>query len=428
MADLIANEEPFEKKIKVQHEVAAAETHLDVPKDFSCRVLESSSTSSLTIKYEDIASGLNEMLAQKGVAIVTGILDAADIVKLQAALKQDLEELIDMNALAKADDSVRDAWERVGLTGLNSWPQASLKDMGGLGRFQNRGLPHGRFAWMARTHPKVRRVYELIHGTTDLVSSCDNSFVSNHLQSMAVTNSNWPHVDQNDNETRFPCKEWDVYQGLLYVWSSESAHASTTVVWPESHKSYDDYVLDPNIKRRISEGKPHFSPIRCLEPGAARDRLIRGWEEHSRRMPVPAGGLLLWSSRTTHQGWSGGPRLAQPVCWEPRDRCDALMRERKLRLAALGLPSTHWASLALPHELSDLCRDDPVDAVGAADHEGIRFPLRRSIRSQALDAKADPEEIWRRLQAPASDWFAPLAEETKAFLEASISDTYKEFF
>ena len=31
-------------------------------------------------------------------------------------------------------------------------------------------------------------------------------------------------------------------------------------------------------------------------------------------------GLLLWDSRTVHQGWRGGPRLAMPICWEPRHR------------------------------------------------------------------------------------------------------------
>merc|ERR1712050_258819 len=105
-----------------------------------------------------------------------------------------------------------------------------------------------------------------------------------------------------------------------------------------------------------------------LEPSDARDRLIQGWQAHGRRIPVPAGALLLWTSRTTHQGWSGGPRLAQPLCWEPRSRRDGIMRERKLRLAALGLPSTHWASLALPHELSALSRPDAVEAVGSEDH------------------------------------------------------------
>jgi len=181
-------------------------------------------------------------------------------------------------------------------------------------------------------------------------------------------------------------------------------------------------MSDPNVQVRISQGKPHFTLISALQPGDARDRLIQGWESEARRMPVPAGFLLLWTSRTTHQGWSGGPRFAQPLCWEPRSRRDETMRQRKLRLAALGLPSTHWASLAMPHELSELTQPAGVEAAGAADHDSVRFPLHFSIRSQALRKDADLNELWRRLTAP--DWFSPLPADLKDLLEASITDEF----
>merc|ERR1712032_914655 len=154
--------------------------------------------------------------------------------------------------------------------------------------------------------------------------------------------------------------------------------------------------------------------------------LEQQWSTGARRMPVPAGGLLLWSSRTTHQGWSGGPRLAQPVCWEPRSRRNDLMRERKLRLAALGMPSTHWPSLALPHELSAAERPSIVDAKEAAVHDAVHFPLRYSIRSRALKQDADMVKLWGQLQNP--DWFAPLPSNLKDLLEESVSDEFKEYF
>lgn len=287
-------------------------------------------------------------------------------------------------------------------------------------------MPHGRFAWKCRTHSKVRRIYEKLHDTSDLCSSCDNSFVANKHQAEASENKSWPHVDQNDHDTRLPCKDWDVYQGLLYVWSSQGSHASTTVVWPTSHKApYADYMADPRVKTRIAAGCPHFTLISAMLPGSVRDGLIRGWEAGARRMPVPAGALLLWTSRTTHQGWSGGPRLAQPVCWEPRSRQDALMRERKLRLAALGLPSTHWASLAQPHELSSLSRPAAVCAVRSSCHDNIHFPLHEEVRSRALTADADIDELWRRLGA--ADWSSRLPEEDSLFLEASICEEYKAY-
>merc|ERR1712070_645112 len=64
----------------------------------------------------------------------------------------------------------------------------------------------------------------------------------------------------------------------------------------------------------------------------------------TRRVPCPAGSLLLWDSRTIHQGWKGGPRLAQPICMEPRRNKNPAAREarlRKLFACATGVPTTH---------------------------------------------------------------------------------------
>mmetsp|Transcript_14587 Transcript_14587/g.25830 ORF Transcript_14587/g.25830 Transcript_14587/m.25830 type:complete len:427 (-) Transcript_14587:127-1407(-) len=417
------------KRVRVQDSRATCNgtSHLEPAAKCTCLLMDPGEAATITISFADVASGLVPLMEDKGVAIVTNVLEAGDIETLEKALKNDMEELVDLDACAGADSTVKDAWERVCREGMHAWPAASLADVGARGRFQDRGLPHGRFAWQARTHPRVMRVYEVLHGTKDLVSSVDNAFVANASQEEVTENKSWPHVDQNDHDSRVPCKEWNVYQGILYLWSSsDSSHRSTTVIWPESHKTpYVDYMADANIARRIQQGKPHFSLMSAMEPGEVRDGLIQGWQAHARRIPVPAGSLLLWTSRTTHQGWSGGPRLAQPVCWEPRSRRDEVMRERKLRLAALGLPSTHWASLALPHELSDLTRPLPVSAAPSANHEHIHFPLCASIRSQALKETADVDVLWKHLKDP--DWFARLPDELKMLLEESIADEYKRW-
>merc|ERR1712188_305074 len=118
----------------------------------------------------------------------------------------------------------------------------------------------------------------------------------------------------------------------------------------------------------------HFCQLKAMEKGESREKLYAGWKEGAKRMPVPAGGLLLWSSRTVHQGWSGGPRLAQPVCWEPSERVQPTAHLRKLRMAATGLPSTHWASLGQPHYLVAPTQADPVEACMSDD--GLVLPLK----------------------------------------------------
>jgi hypothetical protein len=122
----------------------------------------------------------------------------------------------------------------------------------------------------------------------------------------------------------------------------------------------------------------------------------------ARRIRLHPGDLLIWDSRTIHQGWGGGYRLAMPICWEPRSRRTDETFARKVRLCALGLPSTHWASLGLQHNItfeesrkpeSELCSlgpDDPFEvgtmpdngdpAVPAAAIPLVRLPVRSSIK------------------------------------------------
>eukprot|EP00670_Eutreptiella_braarudii_P012130 CAMPEP_0174341952 /NCGR_PEP_ID=MMETSP0810-20121108/25804_1 /TAXON_ID=73025 ORGANISM="Eutreptiella gymnastica-like, Strain CCMP1594" /NCGR_SAMPLE_ID=MMETSP0810 /ASSEMBLY_ACC=CAM_ASM_000659 /LENGTH=468 /DNA_ID=CAMNT_0015463859 /DNA_START=18 /DNA_END=1426 /DNA_ORIENTATION=+ len=402
---------------------------LKLAPDCICRLMHEAEAAEVTVPFADVGARLGDVLAKHGTAIVADVLSQTDVADLERVLQLDLEELVDGDAVAAAADaSVQAAWQRACDEGVAGWPAASLADVGGRGRFQDRGMPHGRFAWGARLHPKVRHVYEVLHGTSDLVPSCDNSFVANASESEAVKNRNWPHVDQNDHDTRVPCKEWDVYQGLLYLWSSETPHASTTVVWPGSHtEAYAEYMADTAVQRRMDKGLAHFTLISALCEGPGRDRLITGWEAGARRMPVPAGALLLWASRTTHQGGAGARGWRSPfVGSRAPSRRNQTARDRKLRLAALGLPSTHWASLALPHELSGLARLGPVAAQGAAKPEAVRLPLRASIRPQTLVADADFDALWELLKD--ARWEAPLPEELRALLEKSIKDEFKAVF
>lgn len=398
--------------------------HLSPPEICSCPLMKPDEVAAVTLAFEELTSDmLVKVLDEKGMAIITGVLDSNEVVEFESFLTEDLTELIDAEQMENAPDVARGAFRQATGQGVRGWPAVSLMQLGGMGGafLQKHGLPHGRFAWNARLHPRVRRVYELIYDSTDLVVSCDNPFAANDAQEEQVDNGCWPHVDQNIHDPRYPLAEWKVYQGLLYVRSSESSHASTTVVWPSSHLDpYRACMADVEVKQYGAQGH-HLTRMEIMQPGDARDGLIRGWAENARRVPMPAGGLLLWNSKTFHQSWIGGPRIAQPLCWEPRSRRDEAARERKLRLAALGLPSTHWASLGFPHTLSAL--KPPEGLGGGMTRYGIVLPLRPCIQNQTLVESADPEELWRRL-GPLR-WMEPLPAEAKRLLEASIDDKFQ---
>ena len=161
---------------------------LKLAPDCICRLMHEAEAAEVTVPFADVGARLGDVLAKHGTAIVADVLSQTDVADLERVLQLDLEELVDGDAVAAADASVQAAWQRACDEGVAGWPAASLADVGGRGRFQDRGMPHGRFAWGARLHPKVRHVYEVLHGTSDLVPSCDNSFVANASESEAVKN------------------------------------------------------------------------------------------------------------------------------------------------------------------------------------------------------------------------------------------------
>jgi len=175
-------------------------------------------------------------------------------------------------------------------------------------------------------------------------------------------------------------------------------------------------MRDFTMLKRGEKGK-HFSRIiEDLKSEELSQRLSDRWRRESRRVTAPAGSLLLWSSRTLHQGWSGGPRLAQPVCWEPVGRRSDRAFEKKLRLAALGLPSTHWASLGIPHTLVAPKPSPP--SIARKTEDGIALPLKSTLSPATLREGVRVEDMWKLLES--TDWERPLPPDARELLMRSI--------
>jgi len=143
-----------------------------------------------------------------------------------------------------------------------------------------------------------------------------------------------PHVDHN---RYIEGGDREVVQGaMVYVWPA-MRDTSSTIVWPGSDKQVYDRVMSSKDSSR--------SGRRCRHHKRKFPTYVRG----ARRIPVPAGGMLLWSSRTTHQGYPSGPRSALPVSMKPKSVREHCAHMRKKEPCKNGMLSTHWASLALNH-------------------------------------------------------------------------------
>ena len=331
-------------------------SEVPLPATFTCPVMSPEEVASLSLDWDTaVADEGRELLAclrDHGVCVVTSTVPAEELSSLEDAFSNDLRELIDRESLG--DPAVASAADAVDERGCRAWPGASA--IGQKGFAAQHGLPHGRFAWAARSHPRVRAVFTSIFGceggetgggedglrvSTDVVF-----FTPESAPSGQSPKSLWPHVDQNQHDPEVGGLE--IYQGVLYIWPSEGEDAATTVVWPGSHR---DGPTDPfgRLMRdaafpALGRNGANYCALSAMQDPDARAALMDGWLRNARRVPVPAGALLLWSSRTVHQGWSGTGRLAQPVCWEPARRQVEGTRRRKLFLAVHGMPSTHWSS------------------------------------------------------------------------------------
>jgi hypothetical protein len=261
---------------------------------------------------------LRKILDEFGFAIVSGVVEEAKLLEYEKLWAEDLLSILDPS-------SNKAAMAEIVPDPIRRWPMKTAS----LGtKFASEfGLPQGRLAWAVRTCPEVRSVYTAIFGTNDLCVGCDNVFFNNQKCDVEKDDNRltnlWPHADQNLH--KLPAGDYECYQGVLYIWPSD-LDSSATVVWPGSYKSY--YPVLMNDQRWKNKG--HFCTL------ARKD--VNTFVQHARRIPVARGGVLLWNSKTIHQGWPNGPRLAVPICFEPKERrsIEAFNSKKKV--------STEWNS------------------------------------------------------------------------------------
>lgn len=312
----------------------------------------------LTIQYSSdgqFGNDLRKLLTENGVAVVTGILDENECAQFKELKKAELQ-----------------------MESPQPGPMLHVQ---------------GELAWKARLHPRVWGSFAHIFETPALSVSTDitSMFYSEEGTPGATEDHQWLHVDQNTKTgINHVC-----YQGILYVNSSEGEDSSTTVVWPKSHldKVYGPLIGDAYASHSALLKDPatgvlsgHFLPLNCVEEEETKQRLLKEALAGSRRVPVPAGSLLLWSSRTVHQGWKGGQRLAVPVCWEPRERVSREATERKLIIAAAGFGTSHSPSEGRVH---------PFVSTSCGDGVKMAKPRVRpySVRSELADVEW--ESLWQ---------------------------------
>eukprot|EP00928_Gymnodinium_smaydae_P054441 TRINITY_DN38205_c0_g1_i1.p1 TRINITY_DN38205_c0_g1~~TRINITY_DN38205_c0_g1_i1.p1 ORF type:complete len:520 (+),score=44.04 TRINITY_DN38205_c0_g1_i1:71-1630(+) len=360
-------------------------------------LMSSGELAPMTVSATMPASRLREVFAQYGCVLVTDVLSTSECDQLEQLWRDDLLNTIDEST--SKSPYVRAILERVRTDGAQAWPADWKNVLGSKGCASQRSLPHGRFAWAARLHPNVKKVFAGLYDISpeDMAVGLDVVFwAAADSDGPATLNKQWLHVDQNFRSgLTHLCA-----QGILYVWPSDGDRASTTALWPGSHlTTYERLMQDGHA---IGKGKKRYGSqsvqVNNLYSCPLREEIAEQAIAGTRRMPCPRGSLLLWDSRVIHQGWEGGPRLAQPVCWEPKCRRDELALLRKLYCCAAGVPTSHSSSEGRVHGMARAGK--PTDSWATSAKPGLKVTVPYCI---APGFEADWNQLQETLWAGRAD-------------------------
>lgn len=256
-------------------------------------------------------------LVEQGFCVVRGAADPSDVEVAKALLWSDLEAA---HGALRGKPETWDAW-RLPQTGL----MAHLAQSAG--------------AWSIRGLPNVRKVYERVWGTDDLIVSMDAILAWRpwHQNKTWQPHTEGLHLDQNP----FSKPHLDCVQGMLPLLDVTEGTGGLQVV-PRSHLD----AAKEEYKLRYPEcaGSGDWCPLGHDDPMQAGGILLQ----------ASAGDLVLWDSRTVHGGLVGTgsglvcdelARLSVTVAMTPRE----LANEQVQRLRREGFQAKESFNHC-PHE------------------------------------------------------------------------------
>lgn len=200
------------------------------------------------------------------------------------------------------DSEIAEYWNE-----FNKWHEnvPKLRDMHNTidfnGIYKHHQVGHQRFAWLARTNPKIINIFKELWDTSELVCSFDGCcyYSSDYIGEPSY----WTHTDQSSRKKGLHC-----YQSFLSLTNNSER---TLILYKGSHLLHEDYFDTMEID------EPRDWNI--LDKNYV-DNLI----EDQVYLDVSAGDLVVWDSRTFHQNTCGTPtcieeRLIQYLCYLPKN-------------------------------------------------------------------------------------------------------------
>lgn len=270
--------------------------------------------------------GWLDHLSREGYVIIKAVAGPEELARARSLVWDALEA----TTPAKRDD-------------LGSWEAWKLDKRG----FSMHGtVTQGEGAWLVRALPGVRRAFEGIWKTADLICSMDQVLIWRPWWrsggSKWIPKTEGLHTDQNPiRKSGFCC-----VQGMVPLYDVTGLTGGLEVV-PSSH-------LPPArdaLAARCGEAELRALGDFCRAPPGHHE------PSEARLVLAAAGDLILWDSRTMHGGKVGtgagddggeGAQLARltiPICMTPRSMASDQVSRDRLAMFAEGKTTNHW-----PHE------------------------------------------------------------------------------
>eukprot|EP00808_Paulinella_micropora_P024439 g61512.t1 len=159
------------------------------------------------------------------------------------------------------------------------------------------GMNQSPFTWFVRSRPSVKRCFEAVWETKDLICSFDaaNAFRPWELRQEWKTQGGWYHVDQNPLSKPDKC----CVQGLVSLYDVDAATGGLVVI-PGSSQQFSAFG------KRYEKRNGRKPPLMDFVPIPEGDPLLN---TKGRLVHCRAGDMCLWDSRTVH---CNAPGIAPP--------------------------------------------------------------------------------------------------------------------
>jgi len=237
-------------------------------------------------------------------------------------------------------DTFEEQDKRLSRGDFSTWKDWNFsREIGSTGILLEPAILHSSAAWFIRGLPTVKKCFETIWNTSDLIVSFDSLL----LWKPWWENETWTpvteglHMDQNPfGKPQFCC-----VQGMVPLYDVTPQIGGLAVV-AKSHLEGAKFKSD----------YPQWSRGGDFCVLSKKDAM----QKHAKIVFCEAGDLILWDSRTVHGGivgtggTSGNPtqlaRLSQTVCMTPRAWASEKVQAQRKLYFANGKGTSHW-----PHEL-----------------------------------------------------------------------------